>query len=149
MFILLFLCGFISVAAIWRKTKWEPGSRTWDMLMSATFAFGLLLAPYLFIYDLMLLLLPLGIVWSYYIGGTKGRALDGGSLLCCSALLYIICFIGSLITLGQLKLCTFIGVPKCAIQLSVFVILGWSYVVIYDSKRGNISEETHLPFLRH
>lgn len=130
----LFICGLISVAIIWVFTKWEPGTRTWDMTMAGTIALGLLLSPHLFIYDLMLLLLPLGIVWSYYIGGTKGRPLDGGSLLFWSALLYIMCFVGSYISYAQLKLFPMIGLPRFAVQFSIFIILAWVYVVIRNGK---------------
>jgi hypothetical protein len=134
LFILLSIFGLLSLAVIWIHTKWEPKTRTWDMTMAGTIALGLLLSPHLFIYDLMLLLLPLGIVWSLYIGGTKGRPLDGGPLLFWSALLYIVCFCGSYISLAQLKLFSLIGLPKFAVQFSIFIVLAWVYVVIRNGK---------------
>jgi hypothetical protein len=131
--ILLMVCGLISIAVIWIFKKWEPDTRTWNMTMAATFALGLLISPHLFVYDLMLLLLPLGIVWSYYMGGTEGRSLDGGPLLFWSASLYIICFIGSYVSYAQLKLFPLIGLPRFAVQFSIPVILAWVWVVVRHS----------------
>ena len=95
-----------------------------------TTALGLLISPHLFIYDLMLLLLPLAIVWSRYPPGpgAGGRPLDGGPLLAWTAWLYIVTFWGSYLTLGELRLGAALGLPKIALQLSVPVIAGWAWL---------------------
>ena len=73
-------------------------------MFAATFAFGLLISPHLYLYDLMLLLLPLAIVLSHYPRGTLKRPLDGGSLLVWTALLYLVTFVGCYFSMGQLWL---------------------------------------------
>ena len=127
---LLTIGGILTVAFLWWPIDWKPGERKWDMMFTATCALGLLISPHLYLYDLMLLLLPLAIVWSYYPYGTEGRSLDGGSLLVCTALLYAACFFGSYISLAQLKLSVLTGLPAVALQMSVPIIIGWVFVVI-------------------
>jgi hypothetical protein len=128
--LLLTIGGIVVVVLLWRRTLWEPATKEWDMRLAATFALGLLISPHLYLYDLMLLLLPLVIVWSYYPHGTCDRFLDGGPLLVWTALLYVVCFIGSYISLAQLWLSVLMGLPKIAFQLSVPVIVGWTIMVI-------------------
>jgi len=128
--LLLTVVGIVVLAILWHRTGWKPGTRSWDMKLAATFALGLLISPHLYLYDLMLLLLPLAIVWSYYPHGTSDRPLDGGPLLVWTALLYVVCFIGSYISLAQIWLGALIGLPKVALQLSVPIIVGWSIMVI-------------------
>jgi len=134
LFVILFICGISQIYFIWRRSGWSPATKEWDLTMAATFALGLLVSPQLFTYDLMLLLLPFAIVWSYYSQGTSGRPLDGGSLLFWSALLYIFCFIGGYITLAQLKFFSLLGFPQFAVQFSTLVIIGWVYTVIRESR---------------
>jgi hypothetical protein len=140
LFIFLSVFGLVSIAKIWKFTDWEPGTRKWDMTMSGTFALGLLIGPQLFIYDLMILLLPLAIVWSYYVGASNERALDGGTLLFWSALLYIACFVGNYVALAQLKFCTLVGLPPFALQFSTLVIFTWACLVIHDGRKSTIQE---------
>jgi len=125
----LTLGGVLGVVFWWRRMAWQPGTRAWDFTMAATLALGLLISPHLFLYDLMLLLLPLAIVWSYYPRGTEARHLDGGPLLAWTALLYGATFVGSYLTLGELFLSTAVGLPKLAVQWSTLIIAGWAWVV--------------------
>jgi hypothetical protein len=137
---LLLLVNLFFIITIWAKSTWEPGTKSWDMMMAASISLGLLISPHLFVYDLMLLLLPFTIVWSHYSEGRNGRPLDAGPLLFWSALLYIICFFGSYISRMQLQLCKLIGFPQFAVQFSTLVILGWSYAVILDDKKHGWEE---------
>ena len=127
--IVLTVGGVLLVAGWWRQAPWRPGSREWDLKIAATLALGLLISPYLFLYDLMLLLLPLAIVWSHYPRGTGGRLLDGGALLVWSALLYVGCFAGSYLTLGQFELTKALGLPRIAVQLTVPITVAWAWLV--------------------
>jgi len=121
--------GLILVVAWWWRTAWRPGTRAWDLRVAATIALGLLISPYLFHYDLMLLLLPLAIVWSHYSAGTTDRPLDGGPLLAWTVLLYGAVFASNLISAAQLRLSEIVGLPRIAVQLSVPVIFGWAWLV--------------------
>ena len=134
LYIFLCLLSFAVIVILWENTPWEPKTRTWDMAISSTLAQGLLIAPHLFQHDLMLLLLPFAVVWSHYAGGTNGRALDGGPLLFWSALVYLICFIGNIISYAQLRLCNSIGLPQFAVQFTTLIILGWAYAVVYHGR---------------
>jgi hypothetical protein len=127
--------GILIICLWWRHTAWRPGTREWDMTFSGTLVLGLLISPHLYLYDLMLLLLPLIIVWGHHLQGSRGRALDGGPLLVWTAILYGVSFWGSYISLAQLRLCTLTGLPRMALQLSVPIILGWAFVVIRRARR--------------
>jgi len=127
---LLIAGGVGRVALLWAHTCWRPGTRTWDLTLAATLALGLLISPHLFLYDLMLLLLPLAILWSCYPQGTGDRLLDGGHLLFWTAALYIITFAGSYLSLAQMQLSAALGLPRMAVQLSVPVIIGWVWVIV-------------------
>lgn len=126
---LLTTAGAIAVCVVWWRTPWRPATPAWDFRFAATFALGLVISPYVFRYDLMLLLVPLAIVWSHFPQGTAGRPLDGGPLLAWTALLYGAAFASSLLSAAQLQLSAALGLPSFAIQLSVPVILGWAWVV--------------------
>jgi hypothetical protein len=127
---LLMVGGVSVVLFLWRRIDWKPGTRTWDMRLAATLALGLLISAHLYLYDLMLLLLPLVIVWSYYPHGTGDRPLDSGPLLVWTALLYTVCFFSSSISLAQLRLSILAGLPAVALQMSVPITIGWVFVVI-------------------
>jgi hypothetical protein len=134
--LLLMVGGVSAVLYFWRRIDWKPGTRSWDMMMAATFTLGLLISPHLYLYDLMLLLLPLVIIWSYYPHGTRDRPLDSGPLLIWTALLYTACFFSSSISLAQLRLSVLAGLPRAAFQCSVPIIIGWVYTVIILSKES-------------
>ncbi len=126
----LTIAGLITIVVWWwREAGWRPGTRDWDFKIAATVAMGLLISPHLFLYDLMLLLLPLAILWSHYPRGTGDRPLDGGALLAWTAALYIVTFAGSYFSMAQQQLSLAVGLPKVAIQLSTLVIAGWAWVV--------------------
>ena len=134
----LSICCIIFIALIWFGTEWKVGSRSWDLLMAATFGMGLIISPHLYIYDLMLLLLPFAIVWNHHITGKNGRALDGNFLLFWSAILYIFCFIGSYISVIQLKALELLGLSPFAVQLSTLLIFCWCVSVIRDEANPNL-----------
>jgi len=120
--------GGLAVAAAWWRTSWEPGTKWWDLMVAATLALGLLVSPHLFLYDLMLLLLPMIIVGSHYRGGTAGRPLDGGPLLAATALLYAATFLSSYLADAQLEITEAVGLPRMAVQLSTPIIVGWAWI---------------------
>lgn len=136
-FIVTFIVGIAYLVKMWTRSPWEPAIKSWDFKMAASFALGLLLSPHLFTYDLMLLLLPIGILWSHYPSGTLGKPLDGASLLFWSALLYLVSFVGQNITIVQLKLSTLLSLPPFALQLSTLIIVGWVVTVGSASRKNN------------
>lgn len=138
---LLVVGGIITIMLLWWRTEWKPRTRAWDMKLAATFALGLLISPHLYLYDLMLLLLPIAIVWSYYPSGTQGRALDGGPLLVWTALLYAVCFFGSYLSLAELRISSLIGLPSMALQLSVPILIGWVIIIISLSTKSLLVDE--------
>ncbi|MHB0858214.1 MAG: glycosyltransferase family 87 protein [Anaerolineae bacterium] len=115
--------GFL--VALWRKASWQPGSRDWDILMASTFSLGLIISPHLFVYDLMLLVLPLAILWSVYPGGTNGRLLDGGPLLVATAALWVVTVLSTYIARFMLIATELAGLPATAVQLSLPVLVWW------------------------
>lgn len=122
--------GLAAVIWLWRKCPWQPGTRPWDFALAATLALGLCISPHLYIYDLMLLLLPLGIVWSYYPGSTDRAPLDGGALLVWTAFLYASAFFSSYLAMAQLWFTATLGLPAVAVQVSVFALVGWSWTLM-------------------
>jgi len=132
--------GLLVLIVWWRRTPWQPGTRAWDLTLAATVALGLLISPHLYLYDLMLLLLPLAIVWSYFPHGTAGRALDGGPLLAWTAALYVTASFGSYLSLAQLRLSAAVGLPGIAVQLSVPVIAGWAWLVTRTAHRSALPD---------
>jgi hypothetical protein len=127
---LLMATGLGIMTWIWYRTPWLPGSRRWDMTMAATFAVSLLISPHLFTYDLMLLLLPFAIVWVYYTDKLPQVILDGGPILVTTAFVYIATFAGSYLSLFQLTIAGWVGIPKIAIQLSVPILILWIYAIL-------------------
>ena len=131
--------GLIGVVVWWRRTAWRPGAYAWDFMLAATLALGLLISPYVFVYDLMLLLAPLAIVWSHYPHGAGGRHLDGGRLLAWTALLYGATFASTYLAAAQVWLAAVLGLPQVALQISVPVIAGWAWVVTRSAQGSTIS----------
>ena len=138
--ILLTIGGLGVVAFAWRRAAWRPGARAWDLTLAGTAALGLLISPHLSLYDLMLLLLPFAIVWSYYPHGANGRPLDGGPLLAWTAALYVIAFVGSYLSAAQLWLSGALGLPKFAVQVSTLIIAGWVWVVMRLAQDPSLTE---------
>jgi hypothetical protein len=136
---LLTICGLIAICVAWLRTPWKPGSRQWDLTIAATLAFGLLISPHLFLYDLLLLLLPLIIVWRCCRDEAPGKLLDGGPLLALTALLYAATFVSSYLTKAQMELATALGLAKTGLQFSVPIIVVWSWLV-FRAARGQARE---------
>ena len=133
----------------WRGTAWAPGSFEWDMKMAAAFALGLLISPHLFLYDLLLLALPIAIVWNRYPQKTGGGILDGGELLGWTAMVYLISFFGSYLSLAQLKVTGSLGVPQMALQFSTIIIACWACVISrIGPKHGSWQNESSLNAMR-
>src|SRR3990172_5583121 len=125
----LAVSGALIVALVWRRVDWKPGTRAWDLKFAATLALGLLIVPYVFVYDLMLLLLPLAIAWRHYPHGAGDRPLDGGPLLAWTIFLFGATFASGHLAAAQLRLCDLLGLPRMAVQLSVPIIAGWAWLV--------------------
>ncbi len=88
--LLLFVLG-----AAWARTPFRPGTRAFDVRMAATFALAVIASPHLYNYDLMLLMLPLFISVAR-LSGARGLPLDGGPLLCTTALVWALGLLGPL-----------------------------------------------------
>jgi hypothetical protein len=124
--LMLALLGWI--AALWLKTRWEPGSKAWDLRMATTFALSVIASPHLYNYDLALLLLPLFIV-AATLSPKTGVPLDGGPLLVLTAAIWALGMIGPLITaIEQHVTRALFGFP-IAMQLGVVAIGGWCVVL--------------------
>ncbi len=119
----------LAVALTWRRVRWQAGERQWDLMLAATVALGLLISPHLFLYDLMLLLLPLFIVCSRLGRGTCWFRLDEGPVLAATVVLYFVAFAGSYVSGGQLDATQALGLPKIAVQFSVIVMVAWVWTV--------------------
>lgn len=137
LYITLVVISAFLILAVSRNTKWDPEQKQWNMMIAATLSMGLLISPHLFSYDLMLLLLPIGIVWSYYPGYTNGKLLDGGILLSTGFLMYVFCFLGGQLSYAQIKLTKTLGLPIVAIQISTLTIFVWTLAIIRSAKLVN------------
>ena len=98
----------------------------WDLLLAATFAIGLLVSPQLYLYDLMLLLLPFAIVWSH---SPPGAPLGGGPVLAWSAVVWLLAFLSTPFTRAQLYVTSALGLGPFALQLATLAILAWGVEV--------------------
>jgi hypothetical protein len=121
--------GIVLLAGWWWRQQWEPGTRAWDFRMAASIALGLLISPHLYWYDLMLLLLPLGIVWYRFLNVAGDHVLDGGPVLAWTGLVYMAGWLSTFATFAQLRLTAALGLPAVGLQVSVPIILGWAIVV--------------------
>ncbi|TMA24254.1 MAG: DUF2029 domain-containing protein, partial [Deltaproteobacteria bacterium] len=99
----------------WWRTPWRPGTSRWDRMIAATFAIGWLASPQLYLYDLMLLLLPFAIVWSH---SPPGAPLGGGPVLAWTAVVWLLAFLGTPLARVQLYLSSAISVGPFAVQLA-------------------------------
>ncbi len=137
-----YLAGLLTCAAIvflglaWRRVDWRPGTRSWDFAMAMTVPLGFLISPHLYVYDVVLFLLPLAIVWSYYPHGTAGYALDKGPILAWTAMFYVTEFVYVYFAYFQYQLTSLMGWPPVALQIAPIVMAGWVWVV-YQSGREN------------
>jgi hypothetical protein len=124
----LMVGGLLVVGAWWRTVPWQPATRQWNLSLASTLALGLLISPHLMVYDLMVLLLPIAIVYAAYPIKPSEHLLDGGPLLVWSALVYGFVFVSTYSTSLMLQATTALGLPKLAVQFSVLIIVGWAVV---------------------
>ena len=124
----LMVGGLLVVGAWWRTVPWQPATRQWNLSLASTLALGLLISPHLMVYDLMVLLFPIAIVYAAYPIKPGGHLLDGGPLLVWTALVYGFVFVSTYSTSLMLQATTALGLPKLAVQFSVLIIVGWAVV---------------------
>jgi hypothetical protein len=124
----LMVGGLCVVAAWWRTVPWQPATRQWNLTLASTLALGLLISPHLMVYDLMVLLLPIAIVYATYPIKPGEHLLDGGPLLVWTALVYAFVFVSTYSTSFMLQATAALGFPKLAVQFSVLIIVGWAVI---------------------
>lgn len=113
----------------WWRRPWEPGSRGWDLAMSGTIALGLIISPHLFVYDLMLLLLPFAVLLHHH-APSAGDALLPQPVFAWTVLLWMAAFLGSYLSLAQLEITRILGLPLIAFQASTVIALGWGVALL-------------------
>src|SRR2546426_11534387 len=91
----------------WWPAQWRPGAADWDLKLAATFAIGLIASPHLYLYDLLLLLLPFAIVRAH---SPPGVPLGGGPVLAWSAAVWLLVFLGTPLARVQLYAASALGV---------------------------------------
>lgn len=122
----LFLLGAIYV--YWRRTPWTPSTRAWDLTMAATLALGVIASPHLFVYDLMLLLLPLFMLVAHE-RGKQGLPLDAGPLLSLTTLVWVLGLLGPALTVAQQYSSRLLfGFPS-ALQIGPIFVFFWAKAV--------------------
>lgn len=124
----LMVGGLLVVGAWWRTVPWQPATRQWNLTLASTLALGLLISPHLMVYDLMVLLFPIAIVYAAYPIKPREHLLDGGPLLVWTTLVYGFVFVSTYSTSLMLQATTALGLPKLAVQFSVLIIVGWAVV---------------------
>jgi hypothetical protein len=124
------LCAvaLLALALGWRRVAWQPGSEGWDLMMAGTLAWGLLVSPHLYHYDLLLLMLPLLVV------AARLRAWpdtpERRVLLAWTALVCIASGLGHYVTRLQLELTAQAGWPALALQTSVLGAAVWGGLLL-------------------
>ena len=128
----------LSAAALLRaahRLPWAPGSARWDLSMAALLGLGLLASPHLFLYDVSLFLLPLGIVTARLAGERDDALLDGGPVLAVTALLAAGVFVGPYLTLGVQNVLGAAHLPRCVPQLCTLAMLAFVVQVARRAER--------------
>jgi hypothetical protein len=128
----------LAAAAILRtahRLPWAPGSARWDLSMAALLALGLMTSPHLFLYDVSLFLLPLGIVTARLASERTPALLDGGPVLAATALLAAAVFVGPYLTLGVQNLLSAAALPRCVPQLCTLAMLAFVLQVARRAER--------------
>jgi hypothetical protein len=130
--------ALLALALGWRRVTWLPGSEGWDFMMAGTLAWGLLVSPHLYHYDLLLLLLPLLVVASRLRGwpDTPERRV----LLAWTAVVCVASGLGHYVTRLQLELAAQVGWPALALQTSVLAAAVWGGLLLL---RGGSQRDTH------
>jgi hypothetical protein len=122
------------IARSWWRKPWQPGARAWDLRMAATFAIGVVASPHLFVYDLMLLLLPLFILFRYF--PTRDRVpLAGGILLGLTALTWALGLVGPALTVVQQEVTQRLFGVSIALQLGVLAVCWISAEIAREAER--------------
>jgi len=123
----------VTLAMLWRHWRaggWQPGTPGWDLRMAGTFCLALIVSPHLFLYDLMLLLLPFAIVLSLRSTTAPRPPLGGGPLLAASSVVWLLSFVGSPLTRQQLLASEAMGLGPVALQISTLAVLAWGWVAL-------------------
>jgi glycosyl transferase family 87 len=120
--LLLFVIG-----AAWARAEWRAGTRAFDLRMAATFALAVIASPHLYNYDLMLLMLPL-FVSAARLSGARGLPLDGGPILCATALVWALGLLGPALTVAQQALSTRLLGFSSALQLGFLAVALWAHL---------------------
>lgn len=116
--------GSAAVALVmWRRTPWNPGSRRWDLAFAATLATGWVAAPHFFHYDLGLGVLPFFLILAHDLPNQSLRVRGW------TGLVYVIGFVGVYQTGYHVLLATELGWNRGVVQLSVPVVLAWSWTI--------------------
>lgn len=125
----LTLAGGVAILAIWRRARWEPASRAWDLRLAGTIGLSLVVSPQLFFYDTMTLLLPLAMALSYF-PGNGATLLDGGPLLARTGLLVTSLFVGPYLTSTVVDALRAQGLPALVPQIATFTIVLFSATLV-------------------
>jgi hypothetical protein len=125
--------GWLAMA--WHRTPWRPGTEGWDLRMAGTVALGLVVSPHLYLYDLMLLLLPVGVLVAHRSGRPDRPPLGGGLVLAWTVALWALCSLGTQLSLVQVFSARALGIGPRAFQLSALVIAVWSSVLIREGAK--------------
>lgn len=124
--------ALLTLALAWRRVQWCPGSEGWDLMMAGTLAWGLLVSPHLYHYDLLLLLLPLLVV------AARLRAWPDSAprrvLLAWTALVCFASGLGHYLTRLQLELFAQAGWPALALQTSVLAAAVWGGLLLFQAQ---------------
>ncbi|MES1259112.1 MAG: hypothetical protein ABUL71_00860, partial [Gemmatimonadota bacterium] len=129
------------VARMWWRKPWQPGTRAWDLSMASTLALGVILSPHLFVYDLMLLLLPLFILLRYF-PSQGGVPLGGGKLLGLVALNWGLLLLGPVLTVVQQEVTRRVLGVACAVQLGVITVLLAALAVAREARVSPAASHT-------
>ena len=97
-------------------------------------------SPQLYLYDLMLLLLPFAIVWSHPAPGAP----RGGPVLAWSAVFWLLAFLSMPFTRAQLYVASALDLGPFALQLATLAILAWGVEVVRRGDAGLASRPEDL-----
>lgn len=129
-----------AIAGSWLGEPWLPGTRAWDLRMAATLALGVIASPHLFVYDLMLLLLPLFIAAAWF-PSKGGLPLGAGLVLLLTSIVWALGLLSPVAALAQQHLSRALFGFPAALQLGAFAIAGWAFVVAREAKGSPLPAE--------
>jgi hypothetical protein len=96
--------------------------------MAATLVLGLVASPHLYLYDLMLLLVPFALLLARRLD--QRVLLGGGPLLAWTVAVWALCSLGTQLSLLQTLASARLGLGERALQLSVVALLGWGLALL-------------------